>query len=147
MLDVNCGLGVLSMFAAKAGAKHVYAIDTSSITQLTKRIVKNNKYQNVITVIKGAIDTITLPVQQVDVIITFFRGQESKTSIARPHSPNRIIKHNIGFVFGMCIVCVRVYSTEPFVRFKSRCLLLRRPVTNGCDPMAASFCPTHFTCL
>lgn len=74
MLNVNCGLGILALYAAKIGAKHVYAIDTSSIVQLTKQIVIDNKFGDVITVIQGTVEDIQLPVDQVDVIVTIFRG-------------------------------------------------------------------------
>lgn len=40
VLDVGCGTGILSMFAAKAGAKHVIGIDQSDIIYQAMDIVK-----------------------------------------------------------------------------------------------------------
>ena len=40
VLDVGCGTGILSMFAAKAGAAKVIGIDMSSIVEYARKIVK-----------------------------------------------------------------------------------------------------------
>uniref|UniRef100_A0A673LQH5 Protein arginine N-methyltransferase 8-B-like n=1 Tax=Sinocyclocheilus rhinocerous TaxID=307959 RepID=A0A673LQH5_9TELE len=42
VLDVGSGTGILSMFAAKAGAKHVYGIECSSISEYSEKIIKAN---------------------------------------------------------------------------------------------------------
>lgn len=55
ILDVGCGTGILSMFAAQAGAKHVYAVDCSSILDQAKEIVKINGFSDKITCIKGKV--------------------------------------------------------------------------------------------
>lgn len=55
ILDVGCGTGILSMFAARAGAKHVYAVDCSSIAQQAREIVKINGFADRITVIQGKV--------------------------------------------------------------------------------------------
>jgi cyclopropane fatty-acyl-phospholipid synthase-like methyltransferase len=74
VLDVGCGLGVLSLFAAKAGAKHVYGIDMSNITDHSRQIVKDNNYADVITIIKGKVEEVELPVENVDIIISEWMG-------------------------------------------------------------------------
>ena len=65
VLDVGCGTGILSMFAAQAGAKHVYAVDNSNMAYTCREIVKANGFEDRITVIKGDIETIELPVDKV----------------------------------------------------------------------------------
>ncbi len=51
---MGCGTGILCMFAAKAGARHVYGIDMSDIIDDARNIVAENGFQDRITLIKGA---------------------------------------------------------------------------------------------
>jgi len=74
VLDVGCGTGILCMFAKKAGAKHVYGIDMSSIIDHAKTIVKANNMENDITLIKGKVEEVVLPVEKVDIIISEWMG-------------------------------------------------------------------------
>ncbi|EGN97901.1 hypothetical protein SERLA73DRAFT_91051 [Serpula lacrymans var. lacrymans S7.3] len=76
VLDVGCGTGILSLFAAKSGAKRVFAVDASDIAEKAERIVKANKLEDVITVIRGKIEDITLPdgITHVDIIISEWMG-------------------------------------------------------------------------
>ncbi|XP_004529445.1 protein arginine N-methyltransferase 1 [Ceratitis capitata] len=74
VLDIGCGVGILSLFAAKAGAAQVYAVDSSNVLDYTKQIVSDNGYADVIHVIKGSIEKIELPVKNVDIIICNWLG-------------------------------------------------------------------------
>ncbi|PAA81570.1 hypothetical protein BOX15_Mlig028945g2 [Macrostomum lignano] len=74
VLDVGCGTGILSMFAVKSGAKHVYAIDCSNIIDHAKTIVQANGMADRITLIKGKVEDITLPVEKVDIIVSEWMG-------------------------------------------------------------------------
>lgn len=53
VIDVGCGLGILSMFAAKAGAKAVIGIENSKIIERTRLIVADNGYSEKITLLQG----------------------------------------------------------------------------------------------
>ncbi|XP_072996482.1 probable protein arginine N-methyltransferase 1 isoform X1 [Typha latifolia] len=74
VLDVGAGTGILSLFCAKAGAKHVYAIECSQMADMAKEIVQTNGFSSVITVLKGKVEDIELPVTHVDVIISEWMG-------------------------------------------------------------------------
>ena len=74
VMDVGGGTGILSMFAAQAGAKHVYGIDCSGIITQAKQIVKDNGFTNQITLIKGKVEEIELPVDRIDIIISEWMG-------------------------------------------------------------------------
>lgn len=74
VLDVGCGTGVLSIFAAKAGAKKVIGIECSGIVDLAQQIIKDNQLEDIITLVKGKVEEVVLPVDQVDIIISEWMG-------------------------------------------------------------------------
>ncbi|KAL7713151.1 type I protein arginine methyltransferase [Entamoeba marina] len=73
VMDVGCGTGILSMFAAQAGAKKVYAVEMSDIADYAKEIVKKNGFEGIIEVIKGRVETIEIPIK-VDIIVSEWMG-------------------------------------------------------------------------
>jgi len=73
VLDVGCGTGILSMFAVKAGAKHVYAIECAAIIDQAREIVKANGMADKITLIKGKVEEVEVP-EKVDVLISEWMG-------------------------------------------------------------------------
>lgn len=74
MLDVGCGTGILSMFAADAGAKLVIGIDMSNIIDQAQKIVKANGFEDRVVLIKGKMEDVQLPVDHVDIIISEWMG-------------------------------------------------------------------------
>uniref|UniRef100_A0A7N0TAF3 type I protein arginine methyltransferase n=1 Tax=Kalanchoe fedtschenkoi TaxID=63787 RepID=A0A7N0TAF3_KALFE len=88
VLDVGAGTGILSLFCAKAGARHVYAIECSQMADMAKEIVETNGYSNVITVLKGKVEEISLPTEKnkknprdVDILLKYsFNGQRCSAS-------------------------------------------------------------------
>ncbi|KAM5345581.1 hypothetical protein ACJ41O_011442 [Fusarium nematophilum] len=74
VLDIGCGTGILSMFCAKAGAKQVIAVDKSDIIAKARENIFHNGLSDVITCLKGAIEDVKLPVDEVDIIVSEWMG-------------------------------------------------------------------------
>ena len=74
VLDIGSGTGILSIFAAKAGAKHVYGIEFADIADYANEIIKKNKLSDKITIIKSKVEDVKLPVDKVDIIISEWMG-------------------------------------------------------------------------
>nr|CAD7420408.1 unnamed protein product [Timema poppensis] len=55
VLDIGCGTGILSMFAAKAGASKVIGIECSNIVQYATKIIEDNQLSDVVSIIKGKV--------------------------------------------------------------------------------------------
>ncbi|XP_018320668.1 probable histone-arginine methyltransferase CARMER isoform X2 [Agrilus planipennis] len=69
VLDVGAGSGILSFFAAQAGAKRIYAVEASTMAHFAQKLVSANNLEDVIKVIPGKIEEVDLP-EKVDVIIS-----------------------------------------------------------------------------
>lgn len=73
VLDVGCGTGILSLFAAKSGAEHVYAVEKSGIAKYATKIVDANGYSDTVQIVNGSMEDLDIPAK-VDVIISEWMG-------------------------------------------------------------------------
>lgn len=73
VLDVGAGTGILSMFAARAGASRVYAVDQSEILTATRELIAVNGMSDRVRCIAGLVEEITLP-EKVDLIVSEWMG-------------------------------------------------------------------------
>jgi predicted RNA methylase len=73
VLDVGAGSGILSVFAARAGAARVYAVEETSIAVLAQELVVANGVEDVVQVIHGDVLEVEPP-ERVDVIVSEWLG-------------------------------------------------------------------------
>ncbi|KAL5199127.1 hypothetical protein ABZP36_002639 [Zizania latifolia] len=70
VVDVGAGSGILSLFAAQAGARHVYAVEASEMAEHAQRLISGNpSLGQRITVIKGKVEEVELP-EKADILIS-----------------------------------------------------------------------------
>ena len=73
VLDVGAGTGILSLFAARAGAARVYAVERTTVAVLAQELAAANGVAEIVQVIHGDIMDIELP-ERVDVIVSEWLG-------------------------------------------------------------------------
>ncbi|CAN6467355.1 unnamed protein product [Victoria cruziana] len=70
VVDVGAGSGILSLFAAQAGAKHVYAIEASDMVDYAHKLISGNPLlEQRITIVKGKVEEVELP-EKADILIS-----------------------------------------------------------------------------
>jgi protein arginine N-methyltransferase 1 len=73
VLDVGAGSGILSMFAARAGAARVYAVERTTVAVLAQELAAANGLAEIVQVIHGDVMDVELP-ERVDVIVSEWLG-------------------------------------------------------------------------
>ena len=69
VMDFGAGSGILSFFAAQAGAERVYAVEASGMAVKAKKLVHANGMDGVITVVNQKVEEVDLE-ERVDVLIS-----------------------------------------------------------------------------
>jgi precorrin-6B methylase 2 len=75
VLDIGTGSGVLAIAAARAGARHVYAVEASDIADVAERVFARNGVQDRVTLIRGWSREIELP-ERADLLVAEVIGNE-----------------------------------------------------------------------
>ena len=73
VLDVGAGSGILSLFAARAGAARVYAVERTTVAVLAQELAAANGVAEIVQLIHGDVMDIELP-EPVDLIISEWLG-------------------------------------------------------------------------
>lgn len=74
VLDVGCGTGILSMFAARGGASSVVGIDACSIAAIAEKNVAENEMQHCVRILQTKVEDAVLDAGSFDIIVSEWMG-------------------------------------------------------------------------
>jgi len=75
VVDIGTGTGILAAGAARAGARHVYAIEATPIADYARQVLAANALDSRVTVVEGWSTRVTLP-ERADVAVGEILGSE-----------------------------------------------------------------------
>src|SRR5689334_7836260 len=75
VVDLGAGTGILSLLAARAGARRVYAIECGTIADAARAVIDASPYGDVVELVRGRVEEVELP-ERGDVAITETIGGE-----------------------------------------------------------------------
>jgi precorrin-6B methylase 2 len=76
VVDIGTGTGVLAVAAARAGARHVYAIEATPLAHEAREVVRANGLDGRVTVVEGWSTRISLP-ERADVAVSEILGSDA----------------------------------------------------------------------
>lgn len=87
MLDLGTGTGVLAVAAARAAARHVYAIEASGIGRVAQRVFRANGVEDRITLLQGWSSTLSPP-EPATVLVSEIVGHDPLDEGVLEHTPD-----------------------------------------------------------
>lgn len=73
VLDIGAGTGILSIFAAQAGARRVFAVERTAVASIARTMIARNGFSEQIQVVEQDVEDVELP-EKVDVIVSEWMG-------------------------------------------------------------------------
>ena len=73
VMDVGSGTGILSMIAARNGARKVYAVEASDFANVSREVIEANGLSSIIEVIKARVEDVQID-EKVDIIVSEWMG-------------------------------------------------------------------------
>jgi protein arginine N-methyltransferase 1/protein arginine N-methyltransferase 6 len=73
VLDVGAGTGLLSLLAARCGARRVYAVEASDLALHLPAVMEANGFSSVVTVLRSRVEDVELP-EKADVLVSEWMG-------------------------------------------------------------------------
>jgi len=113
VLDIGCGSGILSLFAAQAGARRVIAVEGSPRTAaLAKEAARRNGFDDIITVVQGRLED-EATYRQVDELLRPFASSSGGGEVEKPPRVAEVI---VSEWMGYMLVFENMYGTFAFAR-------------------------------